>query len=61
MLERILIVKKGISRVKYLDILDGVDIEYVMVGNSIKENIIVKNKSGNYQYDIRLSEHKRNT
>lgn len=56
-LERILIVKKGISRVKYSDILDGVDIEYVMVGNSIKENIIVKNKSGNYQYvfDMKLN------
>ena len=36
-LEKITDVKKGVSRVLYEEILDGVDLEYVVIGNSVKE------------------------
>ena len=55
-LERLTVVKKAVSSVMYEDILDGVDLEYVVNGNNIKENIIVKEKSGEYvyQFDMKL-------
>ena len=56
-LERLTVVKKAVSSVVYEDILDGVDLEYVVNGNNLKENIIVKNKANAYiyQFDMKLN------
>lgn len=42
------------SDITYPDILNGVDLEYVIVSNSIKENIIVKEPADSYQYTFTL-------
>lgn len=56
-LEKITVLNKMISSVKYSDILAGVDLEYVVSGNDIKENIIVKEKAEAYvyQFDMKLN------
>lgn len=56
-LEKITVLNKMISSVKYADILDGVDLEYVVSGNDVKENIIVKEKAEAYayQFDMKLN------
>ena len=51
-LERLLDVKKSISSVVYNDILENTDLEYIVSGNRIKENIIVKEKSDSYVYEF---------
>ena len=51
-LERLLDVKKSISSVVYNDILENTDLEYIISGNRIKENIIVKDKSDSYVYEF---------
>ena len=38
------------TEIVYEDILSGTDIEYVLTGNDIKENIIVKSKRDSYTY-----------
>ncbi len=43
------------SSIIYSDILEGIDIEYIVVSNSIKENIIVKEPSDNYNYTFTLA------
>ena len=43
------------SRIRYNEILDGVDIEYVLDGLGIKENIIIKEKSDSYSYTFELA------
>ena len=42
------------SRIIYEDILDGVDLEYIVNGNNIKENIIVKEKKDSYVYSFTM-------
>ena len=42
------------STIIYKDILDGVDIEYIIHSLNVKENIIVKNKKDNYSYTFTL-------
>lgn len=42
------------SSITYSNILDGVDLEYIVVSNSIKENIIVKEPSDSYSYTFTL-------
>lgn len=42
------------AKVLYKDILDGVDIEYVVDSYDIKENIIVKEKANNYTYTFTM-------
>ena len=42
------------SKVIYQDILDGVDLEYVVDSYDIKENIIVKKKNDSYKYTFTL-------
>ena len=56
-LQKITVLNKMISSVKYADILDGVDLEYVVSGNDVKENIIVKEKNDEYvyQFDMNLN------
>ena len=39
----------------YNDIRENTDIEYILDGNNIKENIIVKAKSDSYEYAFKLS------
>ncbi len=43
-----------ISKAIYANIYDGVDIEYILVGNNIKENIIVKEKQDSYAFSFEL-------
>ena len=43
-----------VSKAIYKNILDGIDFEYVLVGNNIKENIIVKEKQNTYSYSMEL-------
>lgn len=42
------------ASVIYRDILPGVDLEYVVTGLNIKENIIVKEQSSNYSYSFTM-------
>ena len=42
------------STIVYEDILDGVDIEYIVHSLNIKENIIVKEKKDNYSYTFTI-------
>ena len=42
------------ASVIYRDILPDVDLEYVVTGLNIKENIIVKEKSSNYSYSFTM-------
>ena len=43
-----------VSKAVYADVYDGVDIEYILVGNNIKENIIVKEKQDSYAFSFEL-------
>ena len=45
------------SRATYKGIYDGIDLEYILVGNNIKENIIVNKaqKSYTYSFEIKLN------
>lgn len=43
-----------VSKAFYENIYDGVDIEYILVGNNIKENIIVKEKQDSYTFAFEL-------
>ena len=43
------------SRILYPDILDGVDLEYVVKSGNIKENIIVKEYLNSYSYSFTVS------
>ena len=43
-----------VSKAIYTDIYDGIDIEYILVGNNIKENIIVKEKQDTYTFSFEL-------
>ena len=43
------------SSVTYADILENTDLQYIMYGNNLKENIIVKAKSDNYVYEFELN------
>ena len=42
------------SAIVYEDIIDGVDIEYIVHSMNIKENLIVKEKQDNYSYTFTL-------
>ena len=42
------------ATIVYQDILEGIDLEYVLISNSIKENIIVKQTSDEYSYAFSL-------
>ncbi|MBE5888333.1 MAG: DNRLRE domain-containing protein [Lachnospiraceae bacterium] len=42
------------SKILYADILDGVDLEYVLEDLKVKENIIVKEKKDSYQYTFTI-------
>ncbi len=43
------------SSIVYNDIRENTDIEYILDGNNIKENIIVKAKTDSYEYAFKLS------
>ncbi len=43
-----------VSKAIYENIYDGIDIEYILVGNNIKENIIVKEKQDSYTFSFEL-------
>ena len=43
-----------VSKAIYKNIYDGIDIEYILVGNNIKENIIVREKQDSYKFSFEL-------
>ena len=43
-----------VSKAVYEDIYDGIDVEYILVGNNIKENIIVKEMQEEYTFSFEL-------
>lgn len=45
---------KNISSVKYTNILNDTDIEYILRGNDVKENITVKAAKDSYTYSFRI-------
>ena len=54
-LEKMTTLDKISASVLYVDILPNTDLEYVIKGNNIKENIIVKAKQDTYSYTFTLS------
>ncbi len=48
-LQKMMTLDKLSSRIIYEDILDGVDLEYIVVSNNVKENIIVKEQKDVYR------------
>ncbi|MBE6644827.1 MAG: RHS repeat protein, partial [Ruminococcaceae bacterium] len=53
-LQKMMNLEKLSSSVVYKDILDGVDVEYVVQSLNIKENIIVKEKKSEYIFSFEL-------
>lgn len=43
-----------VSRATYKGIYEGIDLEYILVGNNIKENIIVNEKQDTYSYSFEI-------
>jgi hypothetical protein len=54
-LQKMMALDKLSSRILYPEILDDVDLEYVVQPDSIKENIIVKEKGDEYRYSFEIS------
>ena len=56
-LQKMTTLDKLSSQIIYKDILDGVDLEYVLNGSDVKENIIIKEKKAEYifAFEIKLS------
>lgn len=42
------------SVVRYANVFDGADIEYVVRGNDVKENIVIKEKQDSYSYKFEI-------
>ncbi len=53
-LQKLMTLDKLSSRILYEDILEGVDLEYVVDSLNIKENIIVKKKQESYSYTFTI-------
>ena len=53
-LQKMMTLDKLSAKIMYADILDGVDLEYVLESVNIKENIIVKQKKDSYTYTFTL-------
>ena len=53
-LQKMLSLENLTAKILYEDILDGVDIEYIIDSYDIKENIIVKEKSSSYTYTFTM-------
>ena len=53
-LQKLMTLDKLSSKILYPDILDGVDLEYVVNSGNIKENIIVKERTDAYSYSFEI-------
>ena len=53
-LQKMMTLDKLSSKILYPDILDGVDLEYVVNSCNIKENIIVKERTDSYSYTFEI-------
>ena len=53
-LQKMMTLDKLSAKIMYADILDGVDLEYVLESVNVKENIIVKQKKDSYTYTFTL-------
>lgn len=56
-LQKMMTLDKLSSRIIYEDIIDGVDLEYIVISNNVKENIIVKEQKDAYSYSFTLKLH----
>ena len=54
-LQKLMTLDKLSSKIVYSNILDGVDLEYIVFSSNVKENIIVKKKLSSYQYTFTIS------
>ena len=54
-LQKMMTLDKLSAKIMYADILDGVNLEYVLESVNIKENIIVKEKKDSYTYTFTLN------
>lgn len=54
-LQKLMTLNRLTSKILYADILDGVDLEYVLDGGNVKENIIVKERKDTYSYSFMLA------
>ena len=52
--EKKLNLEKLSSRITYPEILNNVDLEYIIKGNNVKENIVVKEPCESYSYEFEL-------
>ena len=52
--ERAMALENLSSVVRYANVFDGVDIEYVVRGNDVKENIVIKEKQDSYSYKFEI-------
>ena len=53
-LQKLMTLDKLFSKILYPEILDGVDLEYVVNSCNIKENIIVKERADSYSYTFEI-------
>lgn len=53
-LQKMMTLDKLSAKILYEDILDNTDLEYIVISNNIKENIIVKKQQNNYVYKFTL-------
>ena len=53
-LQKLINIENMSSSVTYRDILDGIDLEYIIISDSVKENIIVKEQRENYSFSFTL-------
>ncbi len=42
------------AKIVYNNVRTGIDLEYVLMGNDVKENIIVKNRASSYEYAFQI-------
>lgn len=53
-LEKLTSLDKLSANIRYADVLEDVDLEYVVISNHIKENIIIKEKKDRYSYTFTI-------
>ncbi|MBE6638633.1 MAG: DNRLRE domain-containing protein, partial [Ruminococcaceae bacterium] len=53
--EELTVLQNSISSVRYNGILPGTDLEYILLGSTLKENILIHEKQNSYTYTFELS------
>jgi len=53
--EELTVLQNSVSSVRYNGILPGTDLEYILLGSTLKENILINEKQDSYVYTFELS------